>query len=179
MIGGSDSVRGFANAHNLGPYVRYYDSDQNRYESEVTGGTQRSLVKFEIRYQFLKDFLAASYFIDSGNTFFTETEARVYQDFLNIQSPEYRSVLYDNFAYKLSDLLLNPGLLVSKHYVSQGVALNYLSPIGLVNIAYGLPLSQPRSTACNTSEHHCMDRRSAHTSWYRRGKFHFNVGAKF
>ena len=179
LIGGSDSVRGFASAHNLGPYVRYYDSDRKHYESEVTGGTQRSLLKFEIRYQFLKDFLAASYFIDSGNTFFTQAEASEYQDFLSAQSPAHKSVLYDNFAYKLSDLLLNPGLLVSKHYVSQGIALNYLSPIGLVNIAYGLPISQPRPAVCATSEYHCLDRRSDHASWYRRGKFHFNVGAKF
>ena len=182
MIGGSDSVRGFAKANSLGPYVRYYDAEMGRYENEVTGGTHKSLLKFELRYQFWRDFLAASVFIDSGNTFFTATEEQAYQDFLAAQEREdvrHHSELYDNFNYDLSDLLTKPQFLVTKHYISQGVGINYLSPIGLVNVAWGFPLSQPWEDGCRESVWHCRDRRIAKEQWYQRGRFHFNVGARF
>ncbi len=182
MIGGSDSVRGFAENNNLGPYVRYYDAEQGRYKNEVTGGTHKSLLKFELRYQFWRDFLAASIFIDSGNTFFTATEEQEYRDFLTAQEradARHRSALYDNFNYELSDLLTRPQYLVTKHYVSQGIGINYLSPIGLVNVAWGFPLSQPQAEDCEQSTWHCRDRRIATERWYQRGRFHFNVGARF
>ena len=182
MIGGSDSVRGFARAHNLGPYVRYYDAVRGRYENEVTGGTQRSLLKLELRYQFWRDFLAASIFIDSGNTFFTTAEERTYRDFLAAQEradARHRSELYDNFYYNTSELLTRPKYLITRHYVSQGIGLNYLSPIGLVNVAWGFPISQPRGANCDQSTWHCRDRRIDTDEWYRRGRFHFNVGARF
>ncbi len=182
MIGGSDSVRGFSGANNLGPYVRYYDAEGGRYENEVTGGTHRSLLKFEIRYQFLRDFLAASIFIDSGNTFFSAAEEQEYRDFLAAQEradARQRSELYDNFNYKLGDLLTRPQYLLTKHYIAQGVGINYLSPIGLVNVAWGFPLSQPWEEGCRQSSWHCRDRRLAKQHWYQRGRFHFNVGARF
>ena len=180
QIGGSDSVRGFANNHNLGPYVRYYDSNRNGYLQEMTGGTQRTLLKFELRYQFLKDLLATSLFVDGGNVFFTNDEQDEYQEFLNRQqTPEHRAVLYDNFSYQLQDLLIRPDYLFTKNYSSYGLSLNYLSPIGLVNVAYGIPLSQPRSRDCNKSVYHCSNRGSEDSEWYRQGQFHFNVGAKF
>lgn len=179
-IGGSDSVRGFANSHNLGPYVRYYDSNRNKYLQEMTGGTQRTLLKFELRYQFLKDLLAASLFVDSGNVFFTDDEQKDYQDFLDRQqTTNHRATLYDNFAYRLQDLLTRPDYLFIKNYSSYGISLNYLSPIGLVNVAYGIPLSQPQSKDCNKSIYHCSNRSSEAKEWYRQGQFHFNVGAKF
>ena len=182
MIGGSDSVRGFANANNLGPYVRYYDAESGQYENEVTGGTHKSLLKFELRYQFWRDFLAASVFIDSGNTFFTATEEQEYRDFLAAQEraeARHRSELYDNFNYELTELLTKPQYLVTKHYISQGVGINYLSPIGLVNVAWGFPLSQPWMDDCQQSAWHCRDRRVDKERWYQRGRFHFNVGARF
>ena len=182
MIGGSDSVRGFANANNLGPYVRYYDAEHGHYENEVTGGTHKSLFKFELRYQFWRDFLAASIFIDSGNTFFTAAEEQEYRDFLAAQERDnarQRSELYDNFNYELSDLLTKPQFLVAKHYISHGVGINYLSPIGLVNVAWGFPLSQPWVEDCEQSVWHCRDRRIDKERWYQRGRFHFNVGARF
>ena len=182
MIGGSDSVRGFAGANNLGPYVRYYDAESEQYENEVTGGTHKSLLKFELRYQFWRDFLAASIFIDSGNTFFTAGEEQKYHDFLATQEradAHHRSELYDNFNYTLSDLFTKPQYLVTKHYISQGVGINYLSPIGLVNVAWGFPLSQPHGDDCQQSAWHCRDRRVDKEHWYQRGRFHFNVGARF
>jgi len=182
MIGGSDSVRGFAGANNLGPYVRYYDAERGHYENEVTGGTHKSLLKFELRYQFWRDFLAASIFIDSGNTFFSAAEEQEYRDFLAAREhPEaqHRSELYDNFNYALGDLLTKPQYLVTRHYISQGIGINYLSPIGLVNVAWGFPLSQPRGEDCERSQWHCRDRRVAKQHWYQRGRFHFNVGAHF
>ena len=182
MIGGSDSVRGFAGANNLGPYVRYYDAESGQYENEVTGGTHKSLLKFELRYQFWRDFLAASIFIDSGNTFFTAAEEQEYRDFLAAQEradARHRSALHDNFNYALSDLLTKPQYLVTKHYISQGVGINYLSPIGLVNVAWGFPLSQPWHDDCQQSAWHCRDRRLDKEHWYQRGRFHFNVGARF
>ena len=180
QIGGSDSVRGFANTHNLGPYVRYYDGNNNSYLQEMTGGTQRILLKFELRYQFLKDLLATSLFVDAGNVFFTNDEQDDYQEFLDHQqTTDHRAVLYDNFSYRLQDLLTRPDYLFTKNYSSYGLALNYLSPIGLVNVAYGIPLSQPQSKDCNKSLYHCSNRGAEHREWYRQGQFHFNVGAKF
>lgn len=182
MIGGSDSVRGFARTNNLGPYVRYYDAESGRYENEVTGGTRKSLLKFELRYQFWRDFLAASIFIDSGNTFFTTAEEQEYRDFLANQARDdarQRSELYDNIDYKLSDLLTKPQYLLTKHYISHGVGLNYLSPIGLVNVAWGFPVSQPYTEDCKQSAWHCRDRGADRKRWYQKGRFHFNVGARF
>ena len=182
MTGGSDSVRGFAAAHNLGPYVRYFVSDRNLFIKEVTGGTRRSLMKFEIRYQFVKNFLAVSLFLDSGNTYFSKHEEKRYQDILDRESEKNkrpRSLLFDNFAYELVDIFTQPSILFDSHYYSHGVALNYLSPIGMVNVAFGLPLRQPISASCDVLPHNCFDRSSKEEQWYKRGKLHFNVGAKF
>ena len=182
QIGGANTVRGFANQHNLGPYVRYFVRDNETFISEVTGGTQRSLIKVELRYQIVRDFLALSTFLDSGNTYFSEQEAKRYQEFLDVASEKSqrpRSVLYDNFAYEMQDIIRKPRTLLDKHYLASGLALNYLSPIGLVNFAYGYPLRQPKTAYCNAGRHHCFDRRAKDPEWYKRGRLHFNVGAKF
>ena len=181
-IGGANTVRGFANQHNLGPYVRYFVQDEKTFISEVTGGTRRSLIKVELRHQIINNFLAASVFLDSGNTYFSEQEAKRYQDFLDTASAKNqrpRSVLYDNFSYELRDIISKPRTLFDRHYFAYGLALNYLSPIGLVNIAYGYPLRQPTTAYCDQSRYHCFDRRAKDPEWYKRGRLHFNVGAKF
>ena len=156
--------------------------DSKSFISEVTGGTQSSLLKAELRYQIVKDFLAVSVFLDSGNTYFSEQEAKRYQDFLDTASKNNqrpRSVLYDNFSYNLRDIIRQPRTLFDKHYLASGMALNYLSPIGLVNVAYGHPLRQPTTDYCDAGMYHCFDRRSKDPEWYKRGRLHFNVGAKF
>ncbi len=85
------------------------------------------------------------------------------------------SVILDNEEYSLADILKRPKNLWDKNYFSYGLALNYLTPIGSVNLAYGLPLKR-----CPTKDSSsCIPRGKKTKHWYLDGELHFNIGATF
>jgi outer membrane protein insertion porin family len=180
--GGSDLVRGFR--EQLGPYVRYPILDESdnitSFRKEVTGGTRRLVLKLELRYQ-LAENKAVSTFVDSGNAFFTEEESSKFNATfaqLNTSRPGERS-LEDNMAYDFADILSNPQLLISQNYRSFGLAYNYLTPLGSLNIAYAWPWHEPKSNRCRADSSFCLDRAGQGPAFYQKGKFELSVGAKF
>lgn len=159
---GNAVMRGFSE-RSLGPVVVPFNGD----ERVVSGGTHRTLFRTEFRYQITPAKFAITSFIDSGNVFFTPEE------FKEFQSSE--GYITDNTDYSYSELLTSPQILWYKNYVSYGLAANYLTPVGSINLAYGLPWKR-----CADPENKCEYERGKHNDkWFLNGQVHINVGATF
>ena len=167
--GGAESNRGFLR-NELGPIVRYTDSD-GEIETSNIGGTQALNLKLELR-QKLSSSLALSYFIDSSNSYLTEEEVALFTaQFADVETP---AVLLDNFSYEFTELLSDPSLLWRANYLSYGLALNYITPVGSISVSYGYPLS--RCPLAKT----CTEKRG--NQQFRKifgGQLQFNVGTYF
>ena len=192
-VGGADTVRGFRE-RSLGPLVRSPHLDEDgfwdcSFQSNRSGGSRRVVLKFEGRYR-LSETLATTLFLDNGNVFFSEEEgsrlARAFADPVEVKgsgsdcpaSAALRSV-EDNNGYSLRDLRRDPRRLWSDHYTSYGTSVNFLTAIGSVNFAYGLPLHEPQSKACAVNDSLCFPRGKQKGYWLTRGEFDLNVGARF
>jgi outer membrane protein assembly complex protein YaeT len=176
--GGADSNRGFRK-QDLGPHV-FYSSEDKR-QNLATGGSQQTALKLELRYQLIKETLAVTYFVDSSNVFFTKTEEEKFRrNFAaNIPAGGQESKLVDNYPYDFETLLKHPSLLWTRHYLSTGLALNYLTPLGSFNLSYGVPLDHTLAD-CNSGEVECTVRRGKEgKNKLLNGVFHINVGASF
>src|SRR5690606_12325784 len=90
----------------------------------------------------------------------------------------FRSV-EDNVGYEYKDLLEKPGDLVSRHYLSYGLAGAYLSPLGSINVPYSLPWQQPKTGACSDAASFWEPRGKQEGYWLFRGEFHLYVAAEF
>ena len=190
--GGADSIRGFRE-HSLGPIVRRPSLDAKNnwdcsYTSSPTGGTRRILLKAELRYRFTES-VAGTSFIDSGNTSFTREEMAKFSDAfsgpVDVKNPadcpdqQPKRSIEDNIGYDLADLPTHPRYLWDRHFTTGGLALNFLTPIGSINLAYGVPWHEPRTDQCIEDSSRCFFRAPQDLPWWRRGEVHFNVGAKF
>lgn len=192
-VGGADTIRGFRE-RSLGPVVRSPDVDADGYwncgyETNRSGGSRRVVLKAEGRYR-LSETLATTLFFDNGNVFFSQEEAdrftRAFAAPVETSgsadgcpaSDALRSI-EDNNGYSLTDLQDDPSRLWSDHYSSYGASINFLTAIGSVNLAYGLPLHEPRTDACDADEAVCYPRGKQSGYWFMRGEFHLNVGARF
>lgn len=190
-IGGSDSVRGFRE-RSLGPIVRRPDlsgdgtwSNGCGYTETATGGTRRTLLKTELRYRWTSS-IATTGFIDSGNTSFSSEEmakfSRAFSGTLDVPSStcgEARFSIEDNIGYELADLATHPGYIWERHFTSAGAAVNFLTPIGSINLAYGVPWHEPKSKKCKENDSYCFSRTPKTDIWWKKGEIHLNVGAKF
>jgi outer membrane protein assembly complex protein YaeT len=191
--GGTESVRGFRE-RSLGPIVRRPNIDESRnwldcgFTSSATGGSRRTLLKAESRYRWT-DAIATTLFIDSGNTSFSAEEMSKFEKAFNETQAvegtsncpgiEPKRTIEDNIGYEVSELLEEPHYLWDKHFTSVGLALNFLTPIGSVNLAYGMPWHEPTSTKCKSKPEFCFFRSPQNVVWWKKGEVHFNVGAKF
>ncbi|MEY4631312.1 MAG: hypothetical protein RIQ81_1432 [Pseudomonadota bacterium] len=192
-VGGADSIRGYRE-RSLGPLVRSPVIDDDGiwncgWQTSRSGGSRRLVFKLEGRYR-LTDSLAATAFVDNGNVFFSKEEmdrfGKAFSDPVEVSGvgdecapgQAIRSV-EDNNGYSLDDLKKEPGLLWTRHYSSYGTAINFLTAIGSVNLAYGLPMREPTSSACSSGEGDCYPRGKQEGYWLTRGEFHLNVGARF
>lgn len=133
--GGPDNNRGFRE-NNLGPVFVSTDG-----EDIYDGGSQRSSYRAEIRYQIIQEALAATFFVDSSNSFFSRTEEnRINEEYDKGQTVDgKRPQLLENEPYEFGAILSHPQYLWTKNYVSYGVAGNYLTPLGSVNLSFGWP----------------------------------------
>ena len=198
--GGSDSIRGYR-PRSLGPTVRGPTFSASRdssatywncgYSHSVLGGNKRFLFKSELRYRWSENF-ALTGFVDAGNVFMDAVQesrfAAAYQDPVPTgnqpngspcqDATAYRRIK-DNVRYKFTELLQNPKNLWKRNYTSYGTSLNVLTALGAINLAYGLPLSQPRSDDCRKSPETCADKTDSSRHWLLRGVFHLNIGARF
>jgi outer membrane protein assembly complex protein YaeT len=192
-VGGADSVRGFRE-RSLGPLVRSPVVNDDgvwncNWQTSRSGGSRRIVFKFEGRYRFTES-LAATGFLDNGNVFFSKEEmdrfTAAFADPVEVTGTgdeciagDARRTVEDNNGYSLDDLKKQPGVIWSKHYASYGTAINFLTAIGSVNIAYGLPLREPKTSDCQSGTTDCYSRGKQEGHWLTRGEFHLNVGARF
>ena len=176
--GGAETNRGFAR-ESLGPLVTQYDEASGAYERVVVGGSRRAVYKAELRYQFAKDYLATSLFFDASNNFFTPHEKRLFDaTFMQTSSdPAKKSTMYDNASYNFEEIVSNPSNLWYRNYVSSGLALNLLTPLGAINLSYGIPIKRYPGKVCLSDE--CIPRGRSVNNILLDGVFHVNVGATF
>lgn len=187
--GGADSIRGYRE-HSLGPIVRIPNMGSDgkfncTYTDYVSGGSRRILLKAEMRYRFT-DNIGSTLFVDSGNSSFSQEENEKFKKaFGSKKDPnvcnnaEQNTSIVDNEGYELSELAIHPGYIWERQYTTGGLALNFLTPIGSINLAYGVPWHEPVTVDCSNNESLCFPRAPQNVAWWRRGEFHFNVGAKF
>ena len=189
--GGADSVRGFRE-RSLGPIVRrptltsagVWDCG---YSASPTGGSSRLILKAESRYRFTAD-LAGTLFLDSGTSSFSRDEMRKFQDAFSSAAPAPNTAgcigspnrsIEDNEGYELAEVVSDPKTVWNRNYTSFGTAINWLTPIGSINLAYGIPWHEPKSRKCVSDSTYCFPRSDQSVPLWRRGEVHFNVGSKF
>jgi outer membrane protein assembly factor BamA len=152
------------------------------------GGSRRTVLKTELRYK-ITDFVATTGFIDSGTTFFSDeqvgelekafSDAEVGSDSSDCPGERTNRRLLENVGYEYEELIRNPGYFWSRHYLSYGSAVNFLTPIGSLNLAYGLPWKQPETANCQ-DEGLCYDHGlNKERHWILRGNLHISLGAQF
>ncbi len=202
--GGAETVRGYR-TRSLGPIVRspkavtkQLDANGNTatdcdvtFEDSFLDGTRRTNIKTELRHM-LTDSLALTGFVDNGTVFLSRDQskkfAKAYDAPVDLNAdglhPEcentlmYRSI-EDNIGYEYHELYSNPDLLWTQHYFSYGASVNFLTAIGSINLAYGLPWREPKTQKCNEDDAQCNPRGKGGAHWLQRGEFHLNVGARF
>jgi outer membrane protein assembly complex protein YaeT len=201
-VGLGDQVRGYR-AGTLGPIVISPEYGTVPDASSPTGkrcnvgedrsqldGNRRSVIKTELRKKLSED-LAVTGFIDNGNVFLTRAQANRFAGAYAVpvapptkipecaaQEPVARRV-EDNVGYDYAELLAKPGYVWSYHYWSYGAALSLLTPVGAINVAYGLPWREPETEACAQDSARCYPRAKQDGYWLFRGELHINVGARF
>ncbi len=189
--GGTESVRGFRE-RSLGPLVRRPNIKDDGtwpncdFSVSPAGGTRRAILKLETRYRWTQTF-ASTLFVDSGNTSFTGEERDKFKEaFESVQQVKDNNCnelavrsIEDSLGYDYIELLSNPKNVWLKNFTSFGLAANFITPIGALNLAYGVPWREPKSNKCLLDEKYCFSRVSSQPIWWRRGEVHFNVGANF
>ncbi len=187
LASGAERVRGFSEKL-LGPMVRRPNLDTEGnwicgYTASPTGGSRRLVLKLESRYRFTSAF-ATSIFIDSGTASFSRIEEQKFKNAFDNDPKkgcggEAKSSIEDNIGYDVTDVISDPEVLWYKNYTSTGTALNFLTPIGAINLAYGVPWHEPKTAKCIRDSQYCYPRSDQSVPLWRRGEFHINVGAKF
>jgi outer membrane protein assembly complex protein YaeT len=190
--GGADTIRGFKE-RNLGPMVRRPSLNADNqwdcgYTASPTGGSRRLILKAETRYRFTPS-LAGTIFIDSGTSSFSKKEIHKFdRAFTSAAAPVNapgctgtadKKSIEDNNGYELGDVASDPKIIWNKNYSSAGTAINFLTPIGSINLAYGIPWHEPKSSDCAKNSAKCYPRSDTTIPLWKRGEVHFNVGAKF
>jgi outer membrane protein insertion porin family len=189
--GGADTIRGFKE-RSLGPIVRRPSLNAKGewdcgYTESPTGGSRRLILKAETRYRFTSA-LAGTLFLDSGTASFNRKEMIKFEKaFAASQAPVNApgcsgtavKSIEDNNGYEMADVAENPRTIWDKNYSSVGSAVNFLTPIGSINLAYGVPWHEPKSDDCAKSKTKCYPRSDTSIPLWRRGEVHLNVGAKF
>lgn len=165
---GVSRIRGFE--RELGPIIIQDD------DFSPVLGTRRTLGKLELRYRFLENF-ATSLFLDSGNTFLSDTDIVRFNQALQASS-QSDATIKDNHSYDFSDLITHPQYFWTKHYLAYGASLNYLTPLGPLRIAIALPMHEPESETCQ-NDGPCFSRMHSSPYWPKRLQIYINIGTEF
>ena len=162
FAGGGETVRGFIE-RSLGPNVVGSDL--------LTGGSRRILWKNELRY-LIFDPVVFSLFGDFGNVWFSQEEEQRYSVFTG-------KSLVNNVDYDLVEFLKNPFVSNRFLYFSYGVSVGALTPLGSLNVSYGIPHSEPWAEECRANVGTCKSNVNHDISFISRGRFSFNFGVTF
>ena len=161
----------------LGPYTQTLDENGNIDEGQeaVVGGSQRNIVKAELRYRFIKP--AAFYlFTDFTRLSFSKSEVDAFNDGLASIAPGQGLVLENNINFKTEDLFKQP---LDYFYGSSGIGLSFLTPLGSLRWSFGIPWNETKSSRCTELNLGCDISVSKNEKWYDRGRGHFNFGVNF
>ncbi len=161
-LGGADTVRGFEE-RSLGPFVDGVDAD--------FGASHRNILKAEMRYRLFKP-VGVTAFMDFGNLYFSDEEADVLSSILKSTD----NSLEANQVEGWHNFLESPEKFWKDQYVSYGLGLNAITPLGSLNFAYGIPLKAPDNAPCKPNSSNCPDDSQRH---FLRGRFHLNFGVRF
>ncbi len=168
--GGGETVRGFIE-RSLGADI---ESD------DEVGGSNRILWKNELRY-LIYDPVVVTLFGDFGNVWFSKAGAEEYQKALATSTVSENKpngeTLANNVDYSLVDFLSNPLDVTNHLYFSYGMSLGALTPLGSLNVAFGIPHSEPRAENCKTTN--CITKADHSQGIFDRGRFSFNFGVTF
>lgn len=165
--GGANSNRGFPE-NELGPAIQYRDQD-DELETDFPGGSRRFSLRLELRYQVIQDTMAISVFSDASNSFFSSREEQIIRDAAGADAG-----FYDNEPYQLEELFTKPKYLIKKNYLSYGLSISYLTPLGSFNLSYGFPVER-----CLGGRDCLIPRGNANADQITGGQLHINVGATF
>ena len=91
--------------------------------------------------------------------------------------PYEKTLIYNIF--KIYTHNSDPKIIWERNFTSAGTAINFLTPIGSINLAYGIPWHEPKSEKCKKDSAFCFPSSDQKAPLWKRGEFHFNVGAKF
>ena len=183
--GGAESNRGFK-SRTLGPLFSYYtpneDGQSFDLNSEEAGGSARGIYKFEIRYHLFSS-LGLALFLDSSNVHYSPTQAQLFQKSFEENydnedpnnRPEQADQLSENAPYHFDELLRKPAYLWQRNYVSYGLALNFLTPLGSLDFSYGIPSNNCLSSVTTICQPRGIDSKNR----LQRGVFHVSIGANF
>ena len=168
--GGADDNRGFEK-RSLGPKTRIYSDNGGDIEEKVVsiGGTQKSVFKIEFRYHFADNY-GMTLFADASTTFFLKEEMQAISG-----NSDNNAEILDNFPFKFTELITDPSIIWRKHYLSSGLALNFLSPLGSFNFSYGFPLKK-----CPDTRRKCeFPSGKVNKNFLLTGVFHINISTDF
>lgn len=167
--GGPEDNRGFKE-NTLGPMFIAQNGKQI-----FDGGSREGSHRVELRYQLVPETVALTTFLDSSNSSFSKKEeARIREEHASVEGA-VKPIFADNEPYQLEDILTHPSYIWTKNYVSYGVAGNYLTPLGSVNLSLGWPWRR-----CLNNEDNCLYPRG--NSNYRKlqgAVVSLNIGANF
>lgn len=165
--GGAISNRGYLPEF-LGPLLE--KTSDGVTSTNTLGGSKRGIYKMELRYLLLHN-LALAGFIDFNNSFFSEDEIRAFGQEIEDICTDRCMAVEENVYNGLEKILEDPSLIVKNNYSSYGLSLAWLSPIGVINIYYGLPLKDRVGNG--------VRRTKSTNNIYGKGIFNFNVGSDF
>ncbi len=177
FAGGSDSFRGVRD-RTIGPYTNTRTINEDGKVSsgrEVVGGSQRNIIKAEMRYRFIKP-AAFFLFTDFTRLAFSKTEVDAFNDRLASIAPNEGLVLENNINFNAGDLFEKP---LDYYYASSGLGFSFLTPLGSLRWSFGIPWNKPQSTRCSEQNIGCDKAVSTNDDWYRRGRGHINFGVNF
>src|SRR5690606_11795229 len=126
------------------------------FEESNLNGTLRTFIKTELRHMFTEQ-IALTGFMDSGTVFLSREQKKKFDEAYSnpvtlcagtdAQTEAYRTI-ENNIEYNYSELKDSPRQLWDRHYFSYGASVNFLTAIGSINLAYGLPWREPKTDAC-------------------------------
>ena len=144
-------------------------------EPEVLGGSQRNIIKAELRYRFIKP-AALFLYSDFTRLALSNREVDAFNARLAEIAPGENLVLENNVDFKFRDLFTDP---LEAFYASSGIGISLLTPLGSLRWSYGIPWNETRTDRCVNQNIGCDNSVSNNKFWYQRGRGHFNFGVNF
>lgn len=197
-----DQVRGYRSG-SLGPIVISPEYSEVSDATSASGrrcsigstrsqldGNRRTIIKTELRKKLTED-ISMTAFIDNGNVFLSRSQAdRFAKAYVAPVKPSNKLTecsdtqavtrrVEDNNGYEYNGLITKPPYLWDYHYWSYGTALSLLTPVGAINVAYGLPWHEPKTEVCSKDPNRCYPRAKQEGYWLWRGELQINLGARF